>query len=147
MVLQNAAAIMGVRVSETNAEKMMVTARVTANSRNRRPTMSAMNSSGISTAMSETVSETIVNPISAEPLQRGLHWGVAHFDIARDVFDHDDRVVHDEAGRDGQRHQGKVIEAVAEQVHDGECANQRERHGDAGNDGGRQRCAETEKSP
>ena len=31
------AAIIGVSVSETNAEKMMVTASVTANSRNRRP--------------------------------------------------------------------------------------------------------------
>ena len=45
----------------------MVTASVTANSRNRRPTMSPMNSSGISTAISETVSETIVNPICSEP--------------------------------------------------------------------------------
>ena len=62
------AAIIGVSVSETNAEKMMVTASVTANSRNRRPTMSAMNSSGISTAISETVSETMVKPISADPL-------------------------------------------------------------------------------
>ena len=59
---------MGVSVSETNAENMMVTARVTANSRNRRPTISAMNSSGISTAISETVSDTMVNPISADPV-------------------------------------------------------------------------------
>ena len=59
---------MGVSVRETNAEKMMVTARVTANSRNRRPTISAMNSSGISTAISETVNDTMVNPISADPL-------------------------------------------------------------------------------
>ncbi len=62
------AAIIGVKVRETKAEKMIVTARVTANSRNRRPTISAMNSSGISTAISETVSETMVNPISSEPL-------------------------------------------------------------------------------
>src|SRR5271168_2897252 len=62
------AAIMGVSVRETNAENMMVTARVTANSRNRRPTISAMNSRGINTAISETVSDTMVNPISADPL-------------------------------------------------------------------------------
>src|SRR2546422_6506190 len=31
-----------------------------------------------------------------------------------DVLDHDDGVVHHEAGRDGQRHQGQVVEAVAE---------------------------------
>ena len=58
---------MGVSVRETKAEKMIATASVTANSRNSRPTISAMNSSGISTAMSETVSETTVNPISSEP--------------------------------------------------------------------------------
>src|SRR5947207_620049 len=59
---------MGVRVKETKAETRMVTARVIANSRNRRPTMSPMKSSGISTAMSETVSERIVKPICSEPL-------------------------------------------------------------------------------
>ena len=61
--------IIGVSVRETNADIMIVTARVTANSRNSRPMMSPMKSSGISTAISETVSETIVNPISAEPFK------------------------------------------------------------------------------
>ncbi|NHH80492.1 hypothetical protein DRA46_02576 [Burkholderia gladioli] len=46
----------------------MVTARVIANSWNRRPTTSPMNSSGISTAISETVSEMMVKPICLEPL-------------------------------------------------------------------------------
>ena len=55
--------IIGVSVRETSAETRMVTLSVTANSRNRRPTMSPMNSSGINTAISETVSETMVNPI------------------------------------------------------------------------------------
>ena len=41
----------------------MVTARVTANSRNRRPTTSCMNNSGMSTAISETVKEMMVKPI------------------------------------------------------------------------------------
>ena len=45
----------------------MVTASVTANSRNSRPTTSPMNRSGISTAISDTVSEMMVKPISAEP--------------------------------------------------------------------------------
>ncbi len=58
---------MGVRVRETKAETMMVTLRVMANSRNRRPTMSPMNSSGISTAISETVSDIMVKPICSEP--------------------------------------------------------------------------------
>ena len=60
--------IIGVSVSETTAETRIVTLSVTANSRNNRPTMSPMNNSGISTAISETLSDTIVKPISAEPL-------------------------------------------------------------------------------
>ncbi len=45
----------------------IVTARVIANSRNRRPTTSAMNNSGISTAISEMVSEMMVKPICSAP--------------------------------------------------------------------------------
>ena len=55
--------MVGVSVSETNAEIRIVTLRVTANSRNRRPTTSPMNSSGINTAMSDTVNERMVKPI------------------------------------------------------------------------------------
>ncbi len=90
----------------------------------------------MSTAISETVSETMVKPICSAPLQRRLHRRLAFFEIARDVLDHDDGIVDHEAGGDGQRHQREVVEAVAERVHGGEGADQRERHGDAGNDGG-----------
>ena len=58
---------MGVRVSDTTADRMMVTARVTANSRKRRPTTSPMKSSGISTAISETVRDMMVKPICSAP--------------------------------------------------------------------------------
>ena len=60
--------IIGTSVSDTTAEMTMVTARVMANSWNSRPTTSPMNSSGISTASSDTVSEMIVKPICCEPL-------------------------------------------------------------------------------
>jgi len=46
----------------------MVTPRVMANSRKSRPTTSPMNKSGMSTAMSETVSDRMVKPICSEPL-------------------------------------------------------------------------------
>ena len=58
---------MGVSVSETTAEITIVTASVTANSRNSRPTTSPMNRSGISTAISDTVSEMMVKPICSAP--------------------------------------------------------------------------------
>ncbi len=67
------AAIMGVSVRETKAEITIVTASVTANCRNRRPATSPMKSKGMSTAMSETVSERIVKPICSAALERRLH--------------------------------------------------------------------------
>ena len=58
---------MGTRLSDTTAEIRMVTESVTANSLNRRPTTSLMNNSGISTAISDTVSETTVKAICRLP--------------------------------------------------------------------------------
>ena len=51
-----------------DARTAIASANVTANSRNKRPTISPMNNSGISTAISDTLSETIVKPICSEPL-------------------------------------------------------------------------------
>ena len=76
--------------------------------------------------------------------QGGTHRRFTLFDVADDVLDHHDGVVHDEAGGDGQRHQRQVVEAVAEQVHHAERADQRERDGHAGNDGGREVAQEEE---
>lgn len=58
---------MGVSVSETTPEQRMAVMMTTANSRNSRPTMPPMNSTGIKTAAREMVMETMVKPISAEP--------------------------------------------------------------------------------
>ena len=113
----------------------MVTASVTANSRNSRPTTSPMNSNGISTAISETVNDMMVKPICSAPLSAASIGGFARFDVARDVLDHHDGVIHHEPGGDGQRHQREVVQAVTQRIHGGEGAHQRERHGDAGNDG------------
>ena len=101
--------IIGTSVSETTAEIRIVIASVTANSRNSRPTTSPMNSSGISTAISDTVSEMMVKPICAAPFSAASQRRLALLDVARDVLDHHDRVVDDEAGRDGQRHQLRLL--------------------------------------
>jgi hypothetical protein len=50
------------------AETPMAIARVTANSRNSRPMIPPMKSSGISTATSDTVRDTMVKPICFAPL-------------------------------------------------------------------------------
>ena len=77
-------------------------------------------------------------------LERRLHRRVAFLEVARDVLDHHDGVVDHEAGGDGERHQREVVQAVAERVHRAEGADQRKRHGDAGNDGGVQVAQEEE---
>src|ERR1041385_6010457 len=60
----------------------------------------------------------------------------AILNVAGNVFDDHDGIVHDETGTDGERHEGKVVQAVMAKVHHAESANQRKRHGDAGDDGG-----------
>ena len=115
--VRNREHIIGVRVSETKAETTTATLTVIANSRNSRPMMPPMNSSGMNTAISEKVIETMVKPICPAPLIAASNGAVARLDVADDVLDHHDGVVHHEADRDRQRHQRQIVEAVAEQVH------------------------------
>ena len=134
--LRSQADIIAVSVSDKSAETPMAIASVTANSRKRRPMSPPMNRSGIKTATSETVSETMVKPICRAPFERRFERLFAGLDVARDVLDHDDGVVDDEAGRDGERHQRQVVQREAAQVHDAEGGDERQRHRDAGDDGG-----------
>eukprot|EP01022_Parablepharisma_sp_SALTPOND_P004192 TRINITY_DN118_c0_g1_i1.p1 TRINITY_DN118_c0_g1~~TRINITY_DN118_c0_g1_i1.p1 ORF type:complete len:1977 (+),score=693.89 TRINITY_DN118_c0_g1_i1:34526-40456(+) len=78
------------------------------------------------------------------PLQGGLHGLHALFDVARDVLDHDDGIVHHEAGGNRQGHQRQVVDREAGQVHDREGPHQRQRHRYAGDDGGRHVAQEHE---
>src|SRR5690349_13302810 len=64
---------------------------------------------------------------------KGLH---AVFNVAGNVFDDHDGIVHNETGADGERHEREIVDAVVTEVHHAESANQRKRHGDAGDDGG-----------
>ena len=57
----------GVRVSETIADTAMAAHSTTVNSRKNRPIMPLANSSGMNTAISEAVIDTIVKPISRAP--------------------------------------------------------------------------------
>ncbi len=71
-------------------------------------------------------------------LERGLQRGFAGFQIAVDILDHHDRIIDHETGRNRERHQREVVEAVSEQVHHAKSSDQRKRNGDAGDDGCRQ---------
>src|SRR5882762_4955120 len=128
--LSSLAHIIGVVVSETSSETRMATDKVTANSRNSRPTMPPMRRMGVNTATSETLTERTVNPI-ARALQGRLHRGHALLDVAHHVFADDDRVVDDEAGGHRERHQRQVVQRVPAEEHHRERPDQRyrDRHG------------------
>ena len=68
-------------------------------------------------------------------LQRGLLGVVTSLDVPGDVLDHDDGVIDHKAGRDRERHQRKIIEAEAIEIHHRERADERQRHRKAGNQG------------
>ncbi len=95
---------------------------VTANSCSSRPITPPMNSTGMNTAASDSVMDRMVKAISREPSRVACSGGLAHLQMARDVLQHDDGVVHHEAHAQGERHQRQVVHAVAEQVHHRERA-------------------------
>ncbi len=60
--------MVGDSVRATNAEMTMVIVMVIANSRNSRPMMPPISSSGMNTAISEMLMDMMVKPISPAPL-------------------------------------------------------------------------------
>ena len=81
--------------------------------------------------MREIVRDRIVKPICFDPLRAASSGLSPCFYIARDVLDHDDSVVDDEACRDGEGHEGEVVHAEAHEIHGAERADERKGHGDA----------------
>ena len=72
------------------------------------------------------------------PLDRRFERRFAGLDVADDVFQHDDGVVDNEADRQGQGKQGKIVQAVSECRHRRESADDGNRQCQAGNHRGRQ---------
>ena len=71
--------------------------------------------------------ERIVKAISFEPFSAASNGFMPAFDVAGDVFQHYDAVVDDEADRQRDREQRNVVDGVAEHVHEGAGADQRDR--------------------
>ena len=68
----------------------------------------------MNTATSETLIDSTVKPIFARARAAPPPAAACPLlEVARDVLEHDDGIVDDEPGRDGQRHQRQVVEAVA----------------------------------
>ena len=102
----------GVSVSDTNPDTRIATPIVTANSWNSFPMIPPMKRIGMNTAASDSVIETIVNPTSVAPVDRRLQRRFPHLQVADDVLEHHDRVVHHEAHGERERHERQVVEAV-----------------------------------
>ena len=67
--------IIGASVSDTSAETAIEAVTVSANSRNSRPMMPLISSSGMNTAISEQEIDSTVKPISREPLSAASNGG------------------------------------------------------------------------
>ena len=93
--------------------------------------MPPISSTGMNTAISDTVIDTMVKPISRGARDGRFEPGLAEFEVTRDVLDHHDRIIDDETDGDRQPHQRHVVEAVAKQIHDRERRDQRHRNGEA----------------
>ena len=88
--------------------------------------------------MREMVRERMVKPICFAPLSAASQGLLALFYVPGDVLDHDDGVVHDKARRDGEGHQGKVIETEPQKIHGAEGADEGKGHGNARDERGRE---------
>ncbi len=86
-------------------------------------------------------------PHLARALEGRFQRRLARLDVTDDVLDHHDRVVDDEADRDGEPHQRQVVEAVAEQIHDAEGRDQRQRDREARDHGRPDIAQEQRRSP
>src|SRR6267154_6733275 len=135
--------IIGVNVSETNPEISTATIMVTANSCSSRPRMPPMKRTGMNTAASEIVIDKMVKATSFDPSR--VAWsGLFPISMWREMFSSIDRVVHNEAHAQSQRHQRDVVQAVAEQVHQRERADDRHRERNCRDNSGRNVAEEYE---
>ena len=77
--------IIGVSVNDTIADATTAMVSVSANSRNMRPTKPVMNSNGMNTAISDSVSDMTVKPISLAP-RSAASSGFSPFSMWRTMF-------------------------------------------------------------
>ena len=69
-------------------------------------------------------------------LDRGFEDFLALLYMTDDILEHHDRVVNHETDAQRERHQGEIIQAVVQEIHHGESADNRHRQSQAGDDGG-----------
>ena len=134
---------MGVRLSETNPEIRMATTMVTENSCSSRPTIPLMNSTGMKTATSEIVIEIIVKPISREA-DSAACMRDSPISMWRTMFSSITMASSTtKPTRQRERHEREIVQAVAQQVHHREGADDGKRHRGSRESGWPRDCAGT----
>ena len=136
--------IIGVSVSAMKPDTTTAPASASANSTNSRPVRPGVKASGAYTATSVSVIVTTAKPISRAPRIAGRERVHALLDVAEDVLQHHDGVVHHQADRQHQRQQRQRVDGEAEQRHQGEGADQADRDRDDRDDRGAHRAQEHE---
>ena len=142
--LRNRLHSIGVSVSDTHPDTRIATAIVTPNSWNSIPINPPMNMIGMNTAESDVVMVTMVEPDLGRPFERRLEARLSHLHVADDVLEHHDGIIDDEAHGQGQRHEREVVDAVVEQVHHREGADDGHGEREARDDGSRDVAQEGE---
>jgi len=77
-----------------------------------------------------------VKPISSAPFSAAAKGFTPFFQMAGNIFHHHDGIIDHKSGGNGHGHQREVVDGISEQIHHRERAEQRDRHGDGGNEGG-----------
>ena len=128
------AASAGLSVSELNAEMTVETAIVSANCRKNWPVMPLMNAHGTNTATEHQADGDDRAGHLSIALMRRVARRQAVLDVVLDGLDDDDGVVDDDADGQHQAEQRQVVQAEADDGHDGEGADDGHRHGDQRDD-------------
>ena len=124
----------GVRVSALKAEIAIENAMVSANWRNRMPVVPGKNATGTNTATS-TSDVAMTAPATSFMASGAALWEsrLAFLNVALDVFDHHDGVIHHQSGGQRDAEQRQRIDRKPQQLDEGESSDQRNRNGHRGN--------------
>ena len=140
----NLDAIMGVRLSATNAEKPTAAATVTPNSPNNRPGIAGHERHGHEHRHEHQRGGDHGEADFPRAADRGQHGVLAAFDAPHDVLEHHDGVVDHQADGQHRGQQRQRVDRIIERHHDDGRGDDGHRNRDRGNQRGAQRAEEQE---
>ena len=134
----------GVTVKETSSEKSVATATVRPKARKNIPMMPPIQSIGRKTTTSTRVMVIAAMPDLAAAVERGFLGRLALVEVAVDVLQHHDAVVHQDADHQREPQHRHVVQRLPEEVHRDERGDEGRRDGDGADQGAAQVVQEEE---